>query len=435
MTDPVPMRILFCCQFYAPSVGGVQEVVRQLAERLVLRGHSVTVATTALPDRDFETLNGVRVVGFSVSGNAVEGMSGDVAGFQRFVVAGEFDAMLVYAAQQWTFDALWPVLDGIPFATVFLPCGFSNFYEPAYAPYFAEMPAVLAKFGQLVFNATHYRDIDLARRHGLDNFCILPNGASEDMFNVAADPLFRDRHGIAPDSFLFLTVGSFTGLKGHAELVRAFGRMALPAGRHATLLLNGNVVQRLDSGAPALARKFVRIARSRGLAYALKQVWDKLIRNKASPHHHAARINESRTDRRVIVSDFARPELTQAFMAADLFVFASNIEYSPLVLFESAAAGTPFLTVSAGNSAEIAEWTGAGVVCPSSVDPKGYTRVGDEVLAGAMSELMGRQDLLERLGRTGRQTWAEKFTWEKIAIQYEHLFKRLVQLTVESAKR
>jgi L-malate glycosyltransferase len=426
MTDSAPMRILFCCQFYAPSVGGVQEVVRQLAEQLALRGHSVTIATTALPDRNFEVLNRVRVVGFAAAGNAVEGMSGDIVGFQRFVLEGAFDAMLVYAAQQWTFDALWPVLDSVPFATVFVPCGFSNFYEPAYAPYFAEMPAVLAKFGQLVFNATHYRDIDLARQHGLTNFCILPNGASEDMFNVAIDPLFRDRHAIAQDSFLFLTVGSFTGLKGHAELVRAFGQMRIPTGRHATLLLNGNAVQRLDSGALALARKFVRIARSRGLAYALKQVWDKLIRNKASPHHHATRINESRADRRVIVSDFARPELTQAFMAADLFVFASNIEYSPLVLFESAAAGTPFLTVSAGNSAEIADWTGAGVVCPSSVDSRGYTRVSDEVLADAMSGLMVQKDLLARLGEAGRQTWAEKFTWEKIAIRYEELFKRLL---------
>ena len=211
--------------------------------------------------------------------------------------------------------------------------------------------------------------------------------------------------------------------------------MRIPAGRHATLLLNGNVVKRIDSGNAALARKFVRIVRSQGLAYALKQVWDKVISNKASPHHQATRINESCSDRRVIVSDFARPELTQAFMAADLFVFASNIEYSPLVLFESAAAGTPFLTVSAGNSAEIADWTGAGVVCPSAVDSRGYTRVSDEVLADAMSGPMVQKDLLERLGKAGRLTWAEKFTWEKIAIQYEQLFKCLVQLNVESKRR
>jgi hypothetical protein len=39
------------------------------------------------------------------------------------------------------------------------------------------------------------------------------------------------------------------------------------------------------------------------------------------------------------------------------------------------------------------------------------------------------------LGQTGRRNWAEKFTWEKIAIQYEQLFKRLIQLTVESDKK
>lgn len=420
------MRILFACQLYAPSVGGVQEVVRQIAERLVLSSNDVTVATTTLHERDYEVLNGVQLVGFSVTGNAVEGMDGDVAGYQRFVVEGEFDVLLVYAAQQWTFDALWPVMDSIPFATVFVPCGFSNFFEPAYASYFAEMPVVMAKFTYMVFHATNYRDINFARQHGLTNFCILPNGACEDTFNVAEDPLFRERHAIPKDSFLFLNVGSFTGLKGQAELVRAFGQMKLPPGRHASLLLNGNVVRTQENGALSLVRKLVRIARSRGITYAFKQVWNKLIRKKASPQQQANRTNQTRADRRVIVSDFTRAELTQAYLAADLFVFSSNIEYSPLVLFESAAAGTPFLTVSVGNSSEIAEWTGAGVVCPSSVDNMGYTQVNDDVLGVAMSELMTQQDLLARLGQSGRRNWAEKFTWEKIATQYEQLFKRLL---------
>ena len=56
-------------------------MVRQIAERLVLRGHEVTVATTSLHERDYEVLNGVQLVGFSVTGNAVEGMDGDVAGY------------------------------------------------------------------------------------------------------------------------------------------------------------------------------------------------------------------------------------------------------------------------------------------------------------------------------------------------------------------
>ena len=31
-------RLLLCCENYAPSVGGVQEVMRQLAERLSIPG-------------------------------------------------------------------------------------------------------------------------------------------------------------------------------------------------------------------------------------------------------------------------------------------------------------------------------------------------------------------------------------------------------------
>jgi hypothetical protein len=34
------------------------------------------------------------------------------------------------AGQQWSFDALWPVLDEIKARKVFIPCGFSALYEP-----------------------------------------------------------------------------------------------------------------------------------------------------------------------------------------------------------------------------------------------------------------------------------------------------------------
>jgi len=61
------LRILLACEFYYPSVGGVQEVMRQLAERLVARGHSVTVATTFLAERRSREVNGVTLVEFKVS--------------------------------------------------------------------------------------------------------------------------------------------------------------------------------------------------------------------------------------------------------------------------------------------------------------------------------------------------------------------------------
>jgi glycosyltransferase involved in cell wall biosynthesis len=421
------MKILFCCQFYAPSVGGVQEVIRQIAERLAARGHQVTVATTKLPMRNFDKLNGVEIKGFFVSGNHVIGMSGEVKEYQEFVLDGAFDVIMIYAAQQWTFDALWPVLDKLTFPKVFVPCGLSSLYEPGYAKYFQELPDVLRAFDHLIFHASKYRDIDFARKHGINKLSVIPNGASEIEFNVGPDYTFRARHGIPGQSFLFLTVGSFTGLKGHWELVNAFARIKLLENQHATLILNGNDVQSLERGIANMVKKFVGLIKIYGISYAFKQVVKRVIGSNLSPKNVAESINKIQSNKLVLVTDLPRKELTQAFMSADLFVFASNIEYSPLVLFEVAAAGTPFLTVNVGNALEIAQWTGAGVVCPSNVDTKGYTRVDEEVLAQSMASLMKQKDLLETLGAIGKRNWHERFTWEKIADQYEQLFSELVQ--------
>ena len=428
------MQILFGCEFYAPSVGGVQEVMRQLAERLVTRGHQVTVATTKLPTRNFNTLNGVVIKEFGVSGNFVSGMVGEVEQYQKYAVEGDFVVVMIMAAQQWTFDALWPVLDKMKAKKVFIPCGFSGLYEPAYAKYFQQLPGILKKLDHLVFHASKYRDIDFARVHGIGNFSVIPVGASEVEFNVAVDTTFRIRNGISAQSFLFLTVGSFTGLKGHLELAKAFSRMRLPVDQHATLILNGNDVLILDSSIGGLFGKFVGLIRTYGWQYSFNHILKRLLGmaglkmgKGVSPRKIASQINKTQPNKQVLVTNYPRQELTQAFMAADLFVFASNVEYSPLVLYESIAAGTPFLSVNVGNSVEIAQWTGAGVICLSAVDERGYTRVDEVALAQAMTELMQQKDRLAELGATGRKNWSERYTWGGISIQYEQIFSQLLK--------
>ncbi len=431
------MRILFCCEFYAPSVGGVQEVIRQVAERLVEKGHDVTVATSQLPDRNFVSLNGVRIKEFAVSGNLVRGIFGDEDKYREYVLNGDFDVVMIKAAQQWTFDALWPVLDQIKMPKVFIPCGFSGLYEPGFAEYFRAMPDILHKIDHLIFYASRYRDIDFAREHGLNHFSIIPNGASEVEFGVTPDLDFRARHGIEQSSFVFMTVGSFTGLKGHIELVKAFSHMTLPDGAHATLLLNGNDCLNTRVSGIRLIGQFYGIAKAYGWKYAVKHglkrwLWKLGLKvgKSGTLQEFALKTNQRFKDRRVIVSNFPRAELVQAYMAADLFVFASNVEYSPLVLFESAAAGTPFLTVNVGNSEEIATWTGAGVMCLSYKDEKGYTRVDEAVLAQAMEDAMLDKPRLAELGIAGKRNWEEKFTWKKISLQYEQIF---IDLTKKSA--
>lgn len=467
------MRLLFCCEFYYPSVGGVQEVMRQLAERMVQRGHQVTVATSRLANRTSNNLNGVNIEEFGVTGNAVRGMSGEVHRYRDFILHADVDAILIKAAQQWTFDALWPIVDEIRTRKVFIPCGFSGLYQPAYADYFRQLPDILRSFDHLIFYASNYRDIDFTRNHGMDHFTIIPNGASEVEFETTRDRFFRERHNISSESFVFMTVGSLTGMKGHLELAKAFLRLNVDA-RPAVLILNGNNVQitavvsspepvngsaenatNMTAESPYQTSSkntyFPFVSLNRRLYRYFKIIWEALsvrgwlgildltgvvVQRRVPFMYHALertflfrflnplqylvmKINNGPSPKRVLLVDLPRHELIQAYKNADLFVFASNVEYSPLVLFEAAAAGLPFLTVPVGNAVEIADWTGCGVICPANVDSKGYTRVDPGVFAKHMREAMESPYLLQELGQRGHERWKEKYSWSKIVVDYE----------------
>jgi len=429
------MRILLCCEFYYPSIGGVQAVIQQLAERFIVMGHNVTVATTRLPTRSGSALNGVHIREFSIFGNRVAGMKGEIRAYQEFVQNGKFDVVMIKAAQQWSFDALWPVLEQVSSIKVFIPCGFSGLYEPAYAGYFQQLPNILRKFDHLIFYASDYRDINFAKEHGINNYSIVPNGASEIEFGEQPVPHFRSTIGIGDGDFIFLTVGSFTGLKGHLDVAKAFD-LADFNGHPATLILNGNKPVHYDENILQTLQRALGVARLYGLKYTVKHVLKISLRSigirVGKDDELEVTINRinKQPNKRVVVANLARPALIQAFMASDLFVFASHVEYSPLVLFESAAAGTPFLTVPVGNAEEIAQWTGAGVVCPAVRDARGHTRVDPSELAQLMSQLARDGALRRSLGAAGRRNWQEKFTWEKISRQYEEIFLRLMDRKV-----
>jgi glycosyltransferase involved in cell wall biosynthesis len=397
------MKLLFCCENYPPSVGGVQEVVRQIAERLAAKGHQVTVATSAHADRAADCVrNGVRVVSFAIAGNRVRGMRGPVQAYQKFVVQGGFDAVCIKAAQQWTFDALVDALPDIRARKVFIPCGFSGLYQRSYRSYFAEMPSWLARFDALIFYASNYRDIRFARDHGLQNLHVLPNGADEREFLEPVDPGLRTRLGVAESDYLLLTVGSINGAKGHWEVARAFELSKLD--RPALLLLNGNVPSRSAMG-------------------LLRQWLLELLKGRTSLAALVRRINGTPDgNKRVLLTDLSRADVVQAFKACDLFVFASHVEYSPLVLFEAAAAGKPFLTTPAGNAEEIVQWTGGGVVCPSARLPNGLLQPDPQELARAIERLMSDPEQRSRLGKSGRQAFLESgLSWARIADRYEQV--------------
>lgn len=393
-------RVLLCCEQYAPSVGGVQEVMRQIAERLAQRGFDVVVATGAHPRRGAtETLNGVQVVSFPISGNRAQGMSGPIAEYQEFLRNGRFDAILIKAAQQWTFDAAVDVIAELPGRKVFIPCGFSGLKDPRYAAYFDRMPEWLGRFDDLVFYSDVYQDIEFARKHGLRNLSLIPNGVDEREFNDTDPGDIRSELGIAAEDDLLLSVGSMIMAKGHWEVVRAFRRARLE--RPATLVINGNH----PHGGPASSLK-------RTVKHMLTGRW---------PIAWEAALASMRPGKKVLITNLPRARLIKLYNASRLFVFASHVEYSPLVLFEAAASATPFIASDAGNSAEIAAWTNAGVVVERRNGKHRACNVAD--LRNAIESMLAQPDLDAR-GAAGRlAVMSTGFTWDKIVDRYMDILK------------
>ena len=374
-------------------------MMRQIAERLVSAGVDVTVATSTHPERAIDTIrNGVRVLSFPIKGNLVKGMKGPLREYQTLLQEGNFDAILIKAAQQWTFDAAIDVLLSLECRKLFIPCGFSGLSSNEYKEYYRQMPAWLVLFNHLIFYSNEYQDTNFARRHGLKNFTIIPNGVDEREFIDLNDHAVRSRLGIDSSHDVLLSVGSQIAGKGHWEVIRAFGKARL--NRPATLVINantpGNVIARI--------KRHIKHALSGRWPLPLLAWW--YGRQPELKH--------------VILIDLPREELVNLYKTADLFVLASHFEYSPLVLFEAAASATTFLASSACNSEEIAFWTSGGKVIPRGNGVSAELSVCE--LAHQMESLLANPEQLYAMGRGAREKiLCNGYTWDAITKQYLHL--------------
>lgn len=422
------MKILICAEFFHPSVGGVQEVVKQIARRLAANGHEITIATTKIPARILDNFEKIKIESFSISGNLANGISGEIDRYRSYVKEGDFDILFIYAAQQWTFDALIDILDEINAKKVFVPCGFSALYDDNYTDYFARLPAVLNKIDGLIFHSKTYRDYVFAKEHSLGNLFFIPNGADNVEFEIPIKG-FRLNNSIADDETLLMTVGSLNGAKGHLEIAEALS--LLNYDKPITLILNGSQMPRHN---PSFMSKLKgldmaslkRLIKSKLFAYISRWRGRRSYFEKLDLFIKEVNRGKYGKNKRVLLTDLPRDQLISCYFESDLFVFASNIEYSPLVLFEAAAAGLPFLSVSVGNVPEIAEWTKGGVVCPSETNNNGYTSVNVAVLSKQIELLLNNTDEMYRLGKNGRTAWKEKFNWDLISSEYEAIFVNLL---------
>jgi len=349
-----------------------------LSERLVRRGHEVTVATTFSPNRQVFEHNGVRIRDFKIYGvlnHSTLGIRGDVEDYSCYLREGQFDLLMNYAAQTWCTDLACRLLPEIRARKVLTPCGYSGLIGArrlVYWPYFLQLPRYLHQYDSVVYHSWNYIDKAFGDTHGITNYRIIPNGIDVREFQRPAID-FRSVYDIQT-KYMLLTVGNHFTNKGHDRVLEAFGILERD---DVTLVIIGK-----DS------------------APWYRSCWKKCF-------HEAYRSG----GRIRVIDDTPRSHVIAAFFAADLFLSGSRIEVFPLVIVEAMASGTPFVAFPAGNIDEM----------PGGVLVRAAPQMAVEIV-----RLLEDEEKRRELGKEGLSEQRARYDWEVVVDQYERLYRELL---------
>jgi len=218
---------------------------------------------------------------------------------------------------------------------------------------------------------------------------------------------------------MVLHVGDYTGAKGHLEAIQIFSRAHV---QNAVLVMVSSNFGQIRISVPIVMEEILRslLGRNTNKAHIEKLEIARLLAMPGNQYNH----------KRILFTSLSRKETVAAFQAADLFLFPSNIECSPIVLFESAASRTPFLSSDAGNAGEIARWTGGGMILPTSHKNTdlGLIQVDVNGSARILETFWRDRSRGKAMGEAAFKAWKRQFTWERITDQYESLYANLLKI-------
>ena len=375
------MRVLHTAATYAPFLDGVSEVVRNISERLVKRGHEVHVATSAPASGNSDAeLRGVYVHRFLARGNLALGIYGEIEKYREFVRSGSWDVLINHGLHVWPTDVVLEEVGTYPWPSVLVTHGLVD-EHPAFQSYYFGIPRYISSYSKWVRISSCSGEASYCTRFNLPKPPVITNGVDMDAWT--RPPLgLRSAWGVG--SKLWVTnVSNHSPVKNHGLFFDL-----------ASCLRHLNVHWTLIAGSYPMGKWGLgRFGISGGCAY---QCW---LRSTLSPRTVDLRVNRP------------REEVVSAIKEADLMVSTSGKEANSLVLLESMAAGVPWVSFDIGSARENA----GGLV----------VRDLNEMRA-AVVKLSRNAQLRRKLGDAGRAQIAEKHNWDTIVDQYEQLYKGVV---------
>jgi glycosyltransferase involved in cell wall biosynthesis len=374
------MRILHTGNTYHPSLDGVAEIVRHVSEILAQRGHDVHVATSAVGSKSsYENLRGVHVHRFPVKGNLTLGMTGEVQRYRDFVRSGNWDILVNHCVAVWLTDAILDEIRDYPWPSILVTQGL-GLNNPGFEKYYLTLPRYLPSYHKWVRVSNVSEELSFANKFNIPVPPVITNGV--DLKEWGLPPLgVRQAWGVGRKLWI-VNVSNHNPFKGHRTFFRLADR--LPAtGARITLIGGTYPMRKWGLG---------RLGITGGCSYECRS---RAILSRA-------------VDLRM---NLPRAQVTSAIKEADVLVSTSNWEANSVLLLESMAAGTPWVSFDVGSARE-----NAGGIVVNTMDEMG----------NAVTQLLKDPDRRRSLGREGRIRAKEKHDWVRVVDQYERLYERAV---------
>lgn len=384
------MRILITSFTFPPFCNGVAHVVFEQARGLSARGHDVTVFTS---EHDFSSdhdLHEFKVVRFDVRGNANirSRYCGEIEKYIDAVVSFECDIICCNCWQIWSTDLAAKVFHQIKArkvlvshgvsATVRYPGvkGFLNWL--LWQPYvFFTMKKMLKSFDHIIFlsdksDSVRFYDRMVVEKLQSPPFSVIPNGVDISRFESSKYNFRADYH--LENKNIILCVGDYSNLKNIKDALRAYVKANI---KNSVFVSIGNSLNQY--------------------VLELNDLWS----------------NIKNTDLEFIcLYNLEQDFISSVYKAADIFLCASNTEYFPLVILESMASKTPFISFNVGCVCEL-----PGGIVVNNVDE----------MAHALCHLIASPQLKLRLIDSGFNSCLNRYSWPKIIDEYESVFNSILQ--------
>lgn len=410
------MKVLHCLHQYYPAIGGAENLMKDVSERLASRGHEVTViATTARSTEDYflpgkgktlmaageESIGGVRVrrVGFTRRGARTLTFLRKVA-WRIPVPGGDTWRALSWGPRSREYEAAamgedFDVAAGCPLPNwnigyalkaarakgrplVIVPCFHTedpySFGNPLFYEWMRQADAVVT--------LTDWEKEFLVRTAGLREGRVHTIGVGiEDGALMKAAVDVRAKYGIR-EREIVLFLGQMGAHKGILTLITAMGD-----------------------------------------AWDFREDMALVIAGNPTAHTSAieARVREldPKYGRKIyLIKGFPEEEKRAFFQAADLFVSVSPFESFGIVFLEAWRDGAPVIGCRRGGSAKLIDEYRDGLLALDD---------NSRELAGLILEVLGNPDLGRRMGDEGRRKVLKRYTWNSIIKEWEGLYNELVR--------